>query len=155
MSDIRTISASGIEAVTLDWLLQPAGTLAAGGDLETAALIAMLTDGLADPDELLPEHGGDRRGWWADLDAQDIWGAAPIGSRLWLLGREKATEQVRARAEAYLRSAFKPFVDLQIATSIDVVAVRTATDRIEATVTIWRGPNDAIALRFQSLWDDR
>ena len=151
--DIRTVPLAGTEAVTLDWLLRPAGMLEAGRDLETAALIAILTDGLAETDELLPEHDGDRRGWWADFDANVIWDAAPIGSRLWLLRREKATEEVRARAEAYLRLALQPFIDLRLATAVDVVATRNAQDRIEAVVTIIRGPQEAVALRFQTLWE--
>jgi phage gp46-like protein len=53
--------------------------LAVGNDLDTAVLISLFTNQVADPADLLPPgEGNDARGWWADFYQSD-----QIGSRLW------------------------------------------------------------------------
>ena len=72
--------------------------------LLTAVIISLFTDRRANADDPLPDERigvpSDLRGWWGDhildADAQD-----PIGSRLWLLSREKDMDVVVARAQQY------------------------------------------------------
>ena len=69
--------------------------LLADDSLYTAVVISLFTDARARAeDELPPElDGEDRRGYWGDgLEGESV------GSRLWLLAREKDTARVRARA---------------------------------------------------------
>ena len=158
MVDIRIVSdreggAPHPEVVTLDLLLAPSGDLETGDDLATAVKIALLTDGLADPDELLFEHDGDRRGWWADLQAGAIWGASPIGSKLWLLEREKATESTRARAERYIRDALQLLADIGAIAGFDVALERSAVTAITGEVAVYRDGRQPIAQRFEIHWD--
>lgn len=161
MTDIRIIQIVDPEAVTLDWLLSPAGDLDATHELATAATVALGTDRLALPaDELPDDNDPDRRGWWGDLDAERIHDGWPIGTRLWLMARDKITGPLArrgstiARAEEYAREALQPFVDRLIATSIDVRAERSEIGRIDLTATFYRGAQPAIALRYADLWDE-
>lgn len=161
MTDIRIVQhGSPFEAVTMDWLLTPLGGLDTSQELATAAMVALCTDRLADKDDVLPDpDDDDRRGWWADFEASEIWGAGAIGSRLWLMAREKITDasykrgSTIARAEDYTREALKPFLDQRAASRLDVRAARSGLDRIEVTATLFRGPSAAVELRFASLWD--
>lgn len=109
MTDIRTTWNPALAAG--DWLIDPPG-LAEGADLETSVLISLFTDARAAPDDLLPGALDDRRGWWA----------GPLGSRLWLLVREKATNQTRLRAEDYCREALAWMLNEGVADRIDVTA---------------------------------
>lgn len=69
------------------------GRIATTDGLETAVAISLFTDRRARADDVLPDGAnGDRRGWWADPE---------LGSRLWLLCREKQTASVLARAREY------------------------------------------------------
>lgn len=160
MADIRIVNVTDGEAVTLDWLMLPTGQLDTSQELVTAAIVALGTDRRALDDDLLPglDENEDRRGWWGDTDAQDIWGGWPIGTRLWLLSREKITgpeaEQgsTVARVEDYVLEALLPFVGLGLATAVDCVATRNGTERISAEATIYRGNLPAIQLRFADHW---
>lgn len=74
-------------------------------------LVSLGSDRRAAADDILPTDPSPlnqptswsaRRGWWGDaLDRN----SRRIGSRLWLLDREKATEQVRLRAQSYVAEA--------------------------------------------------
>ena len=85
--------------------------LALDRTVASPGIISLLCDRRARPDDTLPWDEGDRlapgrlaprRGWCGDaLDER----GRRIGSRLWLLHREKETEAVRRRAEAYAREA--------------------------------------------------
>ncbi|TCR60932.1 phage GP46 family protein [Bosea sp. BK604] len=161
MTDIRIVQIVTPEAVTLDWLLTPTGELDTTQELATAATVALGTDRLALPADVLPDpNDSDRRGWWGDLDAEVIHDGWPIGTRLWLMSRDKITgPEARqgstiARAEEFVREALQPFVDRQIATSVEVRAERTDTGRIDVLATFYRGAQPAIALRYADLWTE-
>lgn len=163
MPDIRIVQNTDFPnyAVTLDFLQDSAGLLDETQALATAMIVALGTDRRAGDSDVLPNPDDtDRRGWWGDLDAADIWGGWPVGSRLWLLRRAKITGPgasegaTVARVEAYLREALQPFVDQRIAARLVVSAERAGRDRIEATATLYRGPLPAIELRFADLWNE-
>ena len=163
MPDIRLVQ-SGIypyqSEVSVDWLLLNDGTLDETQALATAVIVALGTDRLADRDDRLPDPDStDRRGWWGDLDAEEVWNGWPIGWRLWLMHREKivgsAAQQgaTVARIEYYIREAIQPFIDLRIGSRMDVSVVRIDRQRIDALVKLYRGPELAIDLRYQVLWE--
>lgn len=111
MSDIRTLwpPPDGSDA---DWVVVP-GDLQQGDDLQTAIYISLFTDRLArDDDEI---DGTDRLGWWGDTGE-----AYPIGSRLWLLRRQKLTSQVAGKAEDFCREALQWLLDDSVVSSITV-----------------------------------
>lgn len=148
MADIRTIWDSA--ALTGDWLLA-GGSLAADHDLETAVIISLFTDALAGPDDRLPDGSGDRRGWWADT-GEGLEG--PLGSRLWLLAREKQSEETRLRAEGYAREALRWLVTDGVAERVEVTAEWLALGRLGLAVTVHRRPAAGQpAQRYQRRFD--
>jgi phage gp46-like protein len=162
MPDIRLVQ--NIEfpkySVTVDWNLLSDGTLDDTQSLATAVIVALGTDALALPGDVLPDlDDTDRRGWWGDFDAEEIWDGWPIGSRLWLLQRAKITGSgaqqgpTTVRVENYIREAIQPFIDRRIATHMEVEATHVSRDRIDARVRLFRGPSLEVDLRYQILWD--
>jgi phage gp46-like protein len=145
--------------VSVDWLLLNDGTLDETQALATSVIVALGTDRLASPTDILPDPDStDRRGWWGDLDADVIWNAWPIGCRLWLLHREKITGaqaqqgSTLTRVKFFIQEALQPFIDLRVASSMAVDVERVDTQRIDALVRLYRGPKTAIELQFQILW---
>ncbi len=150
MSDIRIVW--NPDELIGDWLL--AGrALDTTREIMTAVAVSLFSHRTALADDALPS-GTDRRGWWGDTEAREIHGGTPIGSRLWLLSREKQTEQTRVRAEDYCREALAWLVADRIATRVDVTCVWFAHQRLGAEIDIYRGPAKSIAVRFEKLWNE-
>jgi phage gp46-like protein len=163
MPDIRLVQDTTWPrySISVDWSLLGDGTLDDDQALATAVVVALGTNRLASPGDILPDPDStDRCGWWGDLDAQELFDGWPIGSRLWLLrrakivGAEDPEGATVSRVEQYIREAIQPFIDLRIATSFNVQVARVGVERIDAHVTIYRGPSRPIELSFQILWDD-
>jgi phage gp46-like protein len=147
--------------VSVDWMLRSDGSLDDTQALATAVIVALGTDALADVDDILPDPDStDRRGWWGDFDAQPIWDGWPIGCRLWLLKREKIVGPnaiqgaTLVRVDRYIREALQPFLDLKVASRMEIAVARVDTQRIQALVRLYRGPELAVDLRYQILWAD-
>lgn len=88
--------------------------------LRTAIIISLFTDRQAEPDDNIPDGSENRRGWWADVFMGPD--GSKIGSRLWLLSREKQTRDVLGRAVAYARESLQWLVVDGVARWIDVSA---------------------------------
>ncbi|MCJ2067745.1 phage GP46 family protein [Methylobacterium sp. J-030] len=145
-------------AVTFDWLLGDAAE-EAEDELRSAVIIALATDRRAEDDDALPSPGDtNRRGWWGDTNADVLFDAWPIGSRIWLLSRTKITgPEAKAGAtvahvQTYLNECLQPFVDAEIASAFTANPERTGVESIAADVVLYRGPLSAVALRFADLW---
>ena len=93
--------------------------LAIDTTLQTAVLVSLFTDRRVDVDEL-PIGETDRRGWWGDLLSQDD---DQIGSKLWLLSREKQTPDVLVRAEQYSVEALQWMIQDGVARAVEATAV--------------------------------
>jgi phage gp46-like protein len=163
MPDIRLVQNTLFPkySVTVDWQLLSDGTLDDTQALATAVIVALGTDRLAATNDILPDPDStDRRGWWGDLEAENIWDGWPIGSRLWLLTRDKIVGPEAfqgatvVRVEQYIREAIQPFIDRRIGSRMAVEATRIGKERIDALVRIYRGPMLEIELRYQVLWND-
>jgi phage gp46-like protein len=164
MPDIRLIQSPEAfpkYSIPIDWLLRDDGTLDDSQALATAVIVALGTDRLAGPDDILPDPDStDRAGWWGDMDAEELFNGWPIGTKLWLLKRAKIVGPedpegaTITRVEQYISEAIQPFVDMKIASSFDVEAWRAGVQQIEAVVVLYRGPKAPVELRFQVLWDE-
>lgn len=151
MADIRVVWDA--EMLRGDWLLA-GGTLDETHQLVTAVAVALFTHRTALRDDRLPDpSSSDRRGWWGDFEAQEIRGGWPVGSRLWLISREKQTEETRQRAEDHIREAMTPFIDIGLIESFDLEVDWFAFERLGAEIVLNRGPRGTIAIRFERLWD--
>lgn len=163
MPDIRLVQNLSFPKynVPSDWNLLADGTLDDSQALATAIIVALGTNMLAGPDDILPEPDlTDRQGWWGDLDAQEIWGGWPIGSRLWLLRRSKITDSNAAQGssvawvKSYIAESIQPFISNLIASRMQIDAWRNGIEQIDAVVRIYRGPLLEINLQFQILWNE-
>lgn len=161
--DIRLLQNTifpGHGVVQIDWNLLGDGTLDSTQELATAVIVALGTDRLAEVGDILPDPDDtDRRGWWGDYQAKEIWDGWPVGSRLWLLAREKIEGPgsrrgpTTVRVEQYIAEAIQPFIDRRFATGFFVQATRVDRQRIDALVRIYRGPILEIELRYAILWE--
>jgi phage gp46-like protein len=162
LPDIRLLQNTlfpGQGVVQIDWNLLSDGTLDDTQALATAVVVALGTDRLAEIKDTLPDPDStDRRGWWGDFEA-DIWDGWPIGSRLWLLTRDKIVGPEAqqgatvVRVEQYIREAIQPFIDRRFGSRMAVEATRVSDEQINALVRIYRGPQLEIELRYAILWD--
>lgn len=146
-------------SLSLAWLVAPVDD-SGDGELADAVVVALGSDRLADAADELPDPNDDnRRGWWGDLDAALLFGGWPLGCRLWLLSREKITDAAARRGatigriESYIGESMQPFIDARIASRMQIEAVRVGLDRIDARVTLYRGPIAVVDLLYASLWD--
>lgn len=127
--------------------LRRSGTsLAIDNGLETAVLISLFSDRLAEADDGVT----DRRGWWGDLLAE-IPGDR-IGSRLWLLAREKQLTSVLNRAADYGREALQWLVDDGVARSVEVTAEKAGEGILGLDVVIVRPDSSNVRYRFEAFW---
>jgi phage gp46-like protein len=133
-----------------DWRLNERGVLADDADLGTAVMLSLFSDRTAHPDDDIPDKGPPR-GWWADT-----FRPYPLGSRFWLLYREKKTETTRRRAEEYAREALEWFVTSGTARRVDVSARwlphPDATGFLELEVALWPPAGERRIWRFPMAW---
>jgi phage gp46-like protein len=160
-TDVRLKQTFDPAGVFMDFVLKSDGTLDETEELATAVRVALGTDALVGPEDVLPDPDStDRRGWWGDMDADLVWDGWPIGCKNWLLTRAKITDVTDSegdtleRARIYTLEAIKPMIDRRVASRVSVVAERTELERIDVHATIFRGPKFEIDLRYQLLWED-
>ena len=107
------------------------GDLAGESGLETAVILSLFCDARAREDDVIPDGTGYRLGWWADsvaslasggLTVREDAAAAHdrIGSRLWLLSREKQLPEVLRRAKDYAEEALHWLIDDGVARKVQV-----------------------------------
>lgn len=112
--------------------------------LESAVLISLFTDRRVRPDDLPPGQT-DRRGWWGDtLTPND-----QIGSELWLLDREKQTNETLARAEGYCREALVWLVEDGVARAVDVTAEWIGRGTLGICVSVELPQQETVEYQFQ------
>lgn len=120
-----------------------------GDELAQAVLISLFSWRRSEDDDGVPSPH--RQGWWGDTFAQ-VRGDR-IGSRLWLLQREKVTPSVLRRAEGYAQEALQWLIDDQIAAAVSVRAERGAMDRMDLLVELTKpGDTQKFSARFNDIW---
>jgi len=145
MSDIRTVWRDAVGT----WVV--AGpSLAMDAGLETAVVISLFTDRLAAEDDALPYGVTGRRGWWGDAYAAQS--GDLIGSRLWMLAREKQGVQALRRAEEYAREALQWLVTDGVASQVGAVATIVRSGVLGLEVSITRSAEPVVRFRFDTFW---
>lgn len=149
MADIRT----SFTDFAADWAVDGA-SLAQDDGLETAIVISLFTDRRANDDDVLPSGGDDRRGWWGDTFAEVD--GDRIGSRLWLLAREKQLPEVLVRAKQYAEEALQWLIDDGIARAVYVTAEAVTTNAPAGTlgllIEVVRSARPVAQFRFDLFW---
>lgn len=149
MTDIRTIFVDMIKGA--DFALNALGLVEDDG-LQTAVFISLFTDRRANADDVLPGDASDKRGWWAD--AYPLAPGDKIGSRRWLLSREKQLQSVLTRCKEYDEEALKWLVDDGIAQSVRVEAFIARAGVLGEIIEIVRPDKTHAQYRFESLWSN-
>lgn len=140
--------AGGAYQLTGDWVLDGPDLMTEEGP-ETAVLLSLFTDNLALPDDVLPStYDDDRRGWWATTAAPE----GSFGSRLWLLAREKETEETRLRAIFYAEEALAWMITDEVADQVQVTAEWSVPGRLDLHVQIFREQRLIMSKPYPIIW---
>ncbi|MDA8487490.1 phage GP46 family protein [Kluyvera sp. Awk 3] len=143
MSDIASFW--NVDEMFADWQEGP-GALTTGYDLQTAILDSLFTDRLARADD--DYEGSDRRGWWGDSGDE-----SQLGSRLWLLRRQKLTTDVAKRAEEYAREALAWLKDDGVVSDVIPVAQIVMPNRLNLIIRYLAPGKDWQEFRFYWIWE--
>ena len=118
--------------------------------LARSVLISLFSWRRAAKDDVLP--GKTRFGWWGDTFA----GKDQIGSRLWLLAREKMTNDVISRAQEYAKEALDWMIADGVASEVIVHAERPRdSSSLNIMVTIVRPDRAETSVRFVDVWRNK
>lgn len=148
MADIETFIFNDALGSRCDLQLA-GGTLAGDHDIKTAVLISLFTDRRAEADDALPDAAGSRRGWWGDA-----LNARRIGSRLWLLSREKQLREVVSRTQEYAEEALAWLTEEGIARRVVVTAEILQPGWIALTVLVERQRSAPARYRYEFAWQN-
>ena len=118
-------------------------------DLSRAVLISLFTWRRANPDDDLPNSV--KYGWWGDTFS--VTQNDKIGSRLWLLSRNKLTTETISKTEEYASEALDWLTEDKVADSVQVTAERLTLDTLALQITITRGNSALLNIRFINVWD--
>ncbi|MEL5644722.1 phage GP46 family protein [Serratia bockelmannii] len=144
MSDISSFW--DIERLVAEWR-EGRGDLINGDDLQTAMIISLFTDRVARDDDDI--DGEDRRGWWGDMGEDH-----KIGSRLWLLRRQKLTQDVAQKAEDYAREALQWLISDGVVSSFTIATQIVYPRRLNMVIRYQRpGNGDRTDMRFFWVWE--
>ncbi|WP_314188544.1 phage GP46 family protein [Yersinia massiliensis] len=114
--------------------------------LSTAVIISLFTDRRAlDSDELPAGPNTDKRGWWGDA-----FQSRPMGSRLWLLAREKQMTSVLIRAKTYADEALVWLIDEQHVRRVQVIATAPRQGVLHLAITLTLPNGSTIPLSFNT-----
>ena len=116
--------------------------------LVRAAIVSLFTWRRANADDVTD---GQKMGWWGDTTAEIA--NDRIGSRLWLLAREKLLPATINRAREYAQEALAWMIDDGLASRIEVQAERFGQSGIALTATIYRSDGRTTSLRFDNVWE--
>lgn len=144
--------------IALVWNGTEADLAIEGGDLvleeglQTAAVISLFSDRRARLDDVLPADDGDRRGWvgdaWPRVEGDQI------GSRLWLLNREKDIPETLRRAREYARESLVWLIEDGIGASLDVQASVPMRGVLRLELTVNRRDGSTLNHQFDTLWEN-
>jgi phage gp46-like protein len=172
MSDIAITFSNGSGLpVGFDWSLTGADLTVDQG-LETAVIISWFTDRRAEDDDVLPDDAtgpfgltiqgsGDRRGWWGDWYPDGVSvadGTSPptptdrIGSRLWLLRREKQVQDVLDRAKEYGEESLAWMVEDAVVASVTVTASIGPNGALVLGADLQKPDGSVLPIRYAIVW---
>ena len=135
-------------SITVDGITLP--LLKANADpLTRAVIMSLFTWRRAEPDDSVPESHS-RQGWFGDTYASVT--GDKIGSRLWLLAREKLTPATIERARSYAEEALHWLLEDAVASHITVQAERVGLSMLAVRVAIYRTDGPPRQLDFEDVW---
>ncbi len=121
--------------------------LAVERGLASSVIMSLFTDRRALPDDRLPFDHDDPRGWWGSA-----FNTVEMGSRLWLLHREKSTQETLNRAREFCRESLQWMIDEDVADRIDVEASYGSIGVMEISVAVRQPIARLEEFIFQYVW---
>ena len=119
--------------------------------LQTAILVSLFTNARADVDARLPTEDSDRRGWWGDTFAPVE--GDQIGSRLWLLRREKLTGQLATQATREAERALVWLIEDGIAADVEVTSEIQKPGWLLLQVVVVRPDASRVEFQHAFVWE--
>lgn len=132
-----------------DFILQN-GDIATDAGLETAVIISLFSDRRAPDADVFATPQDDPRGWWGDT-VPNMEGDY-IGSRLWLLGREKNDLTVSARAEEWAREALQWMIEDRVVSGVTVEASQPGGGVLLIEIKIDRPGKERTTFKYDLNW---
>lgn len=126
------------------------GDLELEDGLRTAVTISLFTDRRVTALEV-PEGEKGRRGWWADSVAEVE--GDQIGSKLWVLTREKQTVEVLERAREYCEEALAWLIEDGVAESVSVSTSYPSRGILTIEIEIVRPNKETASLSYDYAWE--
>lgn len=108
--------------------------------LETAVIISLFSD---------ERHEGER-GFWAQGQTRET-----FGSKLWTLGREKLTEDVRLKYENFAKEALQWLIDDNVAQSIEVLTEIQKPNQLNMQIIIKQPNAKTETFKYSRLWSSQ
>jgi phage gp46-like protein len=128
---------------------QPASPGDVTEPLIRAVIVSLFTWRRAQIDDHPPDT--EKMGWWGDSYSNEP--NRPIGSRLWLLGRSKLTDDIPILAIGYAQEALLWLVEEGVAAAVEVRAERQGLDILALGIVIVRGDASTLDIRFADVWN--
>lgn len=147
MADVKSVFIDMAHGV--DYALEQLG-LAEDDGLVSAVIVSLFTDRQAEPSDDIPDGTDDRRGHWSD-SYSDVDGDR-IGSRLWLLTREKQLPEVMVRAKEYCEEALAWMVEDGVASQVIVTVTNPRDGILYAQIEIHKPDGTATRFQFENFW---
>lgn len=128
------------------------GALAVDRSLVSVVALCLFTNVEATAEEIATAGLDQQEGWWAEADSLREQGRPRMGSKLWLLKREKTIAATLRRGEGYVRDALRWLIDQKIAADIGVrMTLLRPGGVVGLEVTITRPQK--ILPPFKHLWE--
>ncbi len=141
--DLLDVGAGFFELVPWSPTVPPAS-------LDQLVWVSLFSDRRADPDDELPDRGGDpvyRGGWWGDTYTDNA-----FGSKLWLLARAPVNATTLLKVRQYAEEALAWMVDTGIAARVDVTVERQDLGRVALKVVVSKSDGTKEAVAWPDLW---
>lgn len=114
----------------------------------TLIIIMLFSDRRALEDDALPDRTSNRRGW-----PGDSYFPYPIGSRLWLLSREKIVPRVLYDAKDYAIEALEPLISEGYASDVSVEVSVWNGDWMRFDINIYKPDGSSMSYAVSKRWD--
>lgn len=116
-----------------------------GDNITTNVIASLFTDRRAQLSDELPDGGTDRRGWWCDS-----WRGELLGSRLWLLSREKQLQTVITKARTYADEALVWMPKAGLIRDYRVTATNPENGVLLLTIIILLNDGETLPMSFKA-----
>lgn len=149
--DIQFVFAPIVGTVGLIDITQDGHDLLSGRTLDSAIIMSLFTNRRADDGDRLPDYEYSKMGWWSDTYNNE-----QIGSRLWLLHREKCTKETLNRAIEYCKESLAWLTEDGVAKSVKLEVEYDATrlGQMNIGVQVQRPDNTLETYRYGYLWQE-